>query len=348
MLNEARAIELLANGGFSFPPLTLTEFEVEPVDGTNGQPDWMLGLQWKGRTKRFGVAYKSVPTPKRLEDAVDRAKRYGTGRLRPMIMAPYLDESWLNRLARQEVSGLDFSGNGVVVLPGEWFIYRSGEPNAFPSSQYIKAIYRGRSSFVPRVLLVRRRFDRVSDIKEEIERRGGTISLGTVSKVLTKLEEDLLISREDGVKVLQPSRLLQRLTDEYAPPEVTRRWTGRSEDLERTLESIMTTAEERRIDVAGRGERIYTVFPGAEKVLSVYTEDAEVLESALDLEETRRFADLELLETADETVYFDRRRRDGFVWTSPIQTYLELATGRQREQQTAEQLRDDLLEGAGI
>ena len=60
-----------------------------------------------------------------------------------------------------------------------------------------------------------------------------------------------------------------------------------------------------------------------------------------DLEETSRFANIELLETDENFVYFDAR--DDLV-ASPVQTYLELMQGDKRERETAEQLRKTILQ----
>lgn len=59
--------------------------------------------------------------------------------------------------------------------------------------------------------------------------------------------------------------------------------------------------------------------------------------------EDDRFPNLELLETETQSVYFDARDENGFVWTSPVQTYLELAAGDKRNRDTAEQVRSFLL-----
>jgi hypothetical protein len=56
-----------------------------------------------------------------------------------------------------------------------------------------------------------------------------------------------------------------------------------------------------------------------------------------------RFPNLELIETEDETVYFDAWQKDNFWWASPVQVYLELMSGDKRDQETAEQVRSLLL-----
>lgn len=347
MLNETDARQLVFSGGFRFDPLEVTPVEPEAALSAPGRVDWILDMTWNGRTERFAVEYSSLSTPKRLEAALGQLVRSDEAQLRPMLMAPHLNENWLDRLANQGISGLDLSGNGVVVVPGRWLVYRTGEPNAYPTSQYIKTIYRGRSSFVPRVLMVRPQFDQVTGVRDEIRGRGGQISLSTVSKVLKRLEEELLVSREEGVELLQPAQLLDRLAESFAPPEVSHRISGRVEDPERAMATILSTTNERDVEVVGRGDRVYTLYPGSERTLSVYTTNLERTLEDLEFEETRRFPDLELLESREETVYFDRRERDGFLWTSPVQTYLGLATGGKREREIAGQLRNDLVAGAG-
>lgn len=343
MLTEAEAVQRVTNGRFEFPPLELLTAEPQPGGLPQGRPDLMLEFRWGKQTERFLVEYKSVATPRRLEEALALVRNYAGQEGRAMLMAPYLDEDWLDRLAEEGISGLDFSGNGVVVVPDRWFVYRTGQPNAFPTSQYIQDIYRGRSSLVPRVLLVRPQFIQVTEVHQEIGRRDGQVSLSTVSKVLSRLEEELLVSREDGVKLIQPGQLLDRFVDNYRAPEVSRRIAGRVPDLEAALQTTLETAERNDVSFVGKAEGVYTSFPGAEETMTLFADDLDALLSSLEMEETRRFPNLQLLETDDETVYFDARRRDGFVWTSPVETYLQLATGGKREQEVAEQLREDLL-----
>jgi hypothetical protein len=56
-----------------------------------------------------------------------------------------------------------------------------------------------------------------------------------------------------------------------------------------------------------------------------------------------RFPNLELIETEDETVYFDARHDGNSWWASPVQVYLELMTGDKRDRETAEQVKSLLL-----
>jgi hypothetical protein len=75
-----------------------------------------------------------------------------------------------------------------------------------------------------------------------------------------------------------------------------------------------------------------------EPVQTYYCSNLAKLKTCLaqDLTETNRFANVRFLETKDEVVYFDQRPR---LVASPVQSYLELATGEKREKETAEQVR---------
>lgn len=346
MLKQTEALQKLVRNELRFVPLEVVRVEPDPERIGNARPDWILELRWKDRVERFVVEYQSPATPKRLREAAGQVSTFVSADLRPMIMAPYLDSDDLDWLADQEISGLDFSGNGVVVVPGTWFVYRTGEPNAYPSGRYIKSIYRGRSSLVGRVLILRQEFDTVTAVRDEIKARGGEISLSTVSKVLQSLEEELLAGRDRGVRLLQGGQLLDRLLRNFQPPEIRSRAMLRVEDRDVLLECLSSRVQKATVTLAGRGESTYVTFPGAEETLVVYASDLGALEGCGDQVEKRGFADVELLETDDELAFFDRRRRGEFVWTSPVQTYLELASGGKREREAAEQMRGQLLAGA--
>jgi hypothetical protein len=82
-------------------------------------------------------------------------------------------------------------------------------------------------------------------------------------------------------------------------------------------------------------------------LLSVYCPKVEVLLERMPGSQSDRFPNLELLETEDETIYFDARKEESFWWASPVQVYLELMAGDKRDQETAEQLKTLILNDVG-
>jgi hypothetical protein len=292
---------------------------------------------------------KASFTPAAMLAAIQQARL--TSRpplLWPMVFVPYLSEEQLSQLEREGISGLDLCGNGLIMAPGEMLLYRTGRPNLYPQSGPIKNIFRGASSLVARVFLLRPTYSAVGEIREEIERLGGTVALSTVSKALAGLEEELIVGRQSGeIRLLQPEKLLQRLVENYRPPEITRRFIGKSRvSPEALLLGQAEWADENDLSLRFTGVssvRHYATM-AREETLSVYCSDVAGLLERLgtDVQQQSRFPNLELLQINSDVVYFDRRL---VAWASPLQTYLELATGGKREQETAEDVKALILRG---
>lgn len=354
MSTEPQTIEDALNQ-LTFPPLTVVGIGREPSTLSKSPQEWSRGadlileLEWKGDRQRFVVESKQRSTPSVLEGAIQQMSRYRAAlrQLQPdsklalMIIIPYLSPEALNRLSSEDLSGIDLSGNGIVTIPGKWFIYRTGADNRFPSSTPIKNVFSGASSQVPSVFLVRRAFATVSDVQEEIQRRSGSITLPTVSKVLKTLQDELMIERRDEIiRLIDAGRILDRLSKNYTEPRVRRRLKIKAPEGSQLKFKI--NAEKNGLLIAGNSPSQYVVFPGAE-AMPIYTTSIDKLLQEVEFTETTRFPDFELIETIERKIYFDRRERDGFYWLSPVQVYLELAAGGKRERETASQLRESLI-----
>ena len=146
-----------------------------------------------------------------------------------MLVVPYLSPDNIKLLESSLVSGIDLCGNGILIVPPELLIVRTGNPNRFPQSAPIRNVYRGDSSLVGRVFLVRPVYRAVGDIAAAIRELSGNVSLATVSRVLKTMESDLIVGRERGdIRLLQPEKLLERLADNYRSPKEKRATSARS------------------------------------------------------------------------------------------------------------------------
>ncbi len=342
MLTANEALDRIRVGELVFEPFRMRMSEA-PL-GTEGRaPDWWLSLEWAGSAHRFAVEYKSQATPKALTAAIAQAEAVA-GDDRPMVMAPYLGPDALDRLLERSVSGIDFSGNGVIIVPGEWLVLRTGSENRYPDNKPIRAVYSGTSSLVGRALLLRREFPQLKGIREEITRRGGEISLGTVSKVIRALEEDLVVVREPAIRTVQPDLLLDRLVTGYQPPVVDRVIDLQVPDVPGTLDVLASRADELGLRLVVQSERRYVVAPTSVDRVVIYADSLPRLLEDIDVETDPAFPNISVRQTSDQRVYFDRRRAGAIPYAPPLQVYLELASGGKRERETASQLRDDLLE----
>lgn len=332
--------------GLDLGPLRVEFDEIEPPGGA----DAYLTLVWEEERAPFVAEFKNARDLRTLQYAVGQARRWAEDSERePLIVVPYLNDSWLSFLRSERVSGIDLSGNGWVQVRARWNWFQRGFPNRFPEGRRTRAPYRGRSALVGRVLLSRPRFETISEVREEIQRRDGCLSLGQVSKVLAALEDDLIVRKgDDGVRLIQPDRLLDSLVDSYRPPIVLQEVNLKADLGPGLFASLMSRAEAARARIAGYEPGRYAIAPEAGERLLVYVE-ARGFSSVAGIsqaERSRRFANLSIRATNEPLVFFDTEEESGFKWCSFLETYLQLMQGGKREQETAAQLREEILDKA--
>lgn len=339
---EDEALARLRRGALAFPPVQL-EYEQPPAD----EVDAAVRMTWGKKTVRFAAEFQRQSGEKNVADAAEQARALARRfEFEPLVIFPFLDEPALDRLESAGVSGIDLCGNGVVVVPGRWYLRRTGSPNPFRAEGVIKNVYRGASSVVARLFLARPEFDSVQAALDEITRRGGRVSLGTVSKVSKRLADELVIERTlssfTTLRLLQPDKLLDRLTANYAAPVVTQRVSGKLRGIEPAefRQTLAGWAKRTRNSVALSGASSVAAYAvmarsGPDEY---YCTDMDGLLATLGdrFQPADRFAAVTLAETKNEEVYFDRRED---LTASPVQTFLELAAGDKRDQETADQVR---------
>jgi hypothetical protein len=353
---EREMIVQMRRSEISLPPLSFRFLEDEPVVvGENRRFDALIEASWCKSIAKFVVECKSLSTPKAFQAGLNMLKTSSLPKgCRPLLFLPFLSEQQLQELEREGISGIDLCGNGVVVVPGIFAVFRSGEKNRFTSSAPIKNIYRKNSSMVGRVFLLRSGYETVQDVCAKINRRNllvkrwdkKAISLSTVSKALKTLEEDLIIAREDTIRLLQPDKLLQKLRENYAPPNIKKRVRLKVPEGIGTIEELLRKeSQELGLPLVAAGTSSvgrYAVMQRGD-LLSVYCPRLDMMLERLSGSQSDRFPNLELVETEDETVYFDGRQEGNFCWSSPVQVYLELMAGDKRDQETAEQVKSHIM-----
>ncbi len=355
MISEAEMRKQFADG-YDFPPLQIRlgpgDKDLQKNDGL----DAILEVTADGQTFEFAAEFKSRNSPRIFEEALSRIEKAAQRRkLLPMLVVPYLRESQLKELQQRKLSGIDLSGNGVVTVPGKLLVYRTGAPNQFPDSAPTKYAYRGATSLVARAFLCRAAFQSLADIEKEIEIRGGSVALSTISKAIKRLESDLIVDRtSDGLRLRQPDKLLDHIMQSYSNPKIGKTTTLKIKSVPVTAEGQIPIArlsldrlfqgKERMVlsgvssienyAVMGRQEWPVIYTPNINKLIKIWGSNVE---------ETSRFVDLELRETDDPTVYFDARIKQNLPYASPIQVFLECSAGDKRERETALQVKELIL-----
>ena len=156
-----------------------------------------------------------------------------------------MSEDALKRLFEAEISGIDLSGNGVVVVPDKLFVYRAGAKNKFLSNAPIKNVFRGTSSLIRGVFFAKPEYENVGEVLEEIKKRGGRTTFSTVSKVLKTLEEELIIGKGEKIRLLDAKKLLAALARKLSPTGCAPPSARKSR---RFASRVKTNIEKRRIE----------------------------------------------------------------------------------------------------
>lgn len=353
MLTERDILELLDREPISLKPLNFKRSKVQVAN-----VDAVYDIDWEGKQGyQFIADVKARTSSQALAAAAQRAKSHVFDARRgfPLIIVPYLSPSSLDEAEQLGVSAVDLCGNGVVQVPHQWLVVRSGKPNRFRGSSPLPNAYRGVASLVARAFVVQTRFAKVSDVLRFIEARGSRITLATVSKALTRLEEDLVIARDaSGLRLLQGDKLLQKLKEGYQPPTIRSKLALKTKmneiDLHRELKQASRALQGRLVLSGISSARFQTVI-ALEPITSFYCSmrpEELARAGSIDTTPDRHFANLELLQTDDERVFLDAREVEGRQLASPVQTWLELASGDKRAQEVADVLRDRLLKEMAV
>ena len=318
---------------------------------TKGRPnaDFRVRLRWVDQTYDFAAECKSRSTPKAIDEALLQVRRYSQAAgLPPMIIVPYLDERRLDRLADEGVSGIDLCGNGIAIVPGRLLLRRSGQPNKYPESQPSKYAYRAATSIVPRAFLTQPRFASVSEIQAAIAARGGAVAMSTVSKALARMAEDVLVERADArMTLVQPAALLDKLRENFRPPSVRASIRVKvNGPIAALFKQVNESSGAPRLVLTGTASQDHYAAGMRSDELTAYCGSLKEIRTRAGslFQETERFADLTLIETSDRTPFFDaRRNKAGVTYASPVQAYLELASGDKRDKEMANDIRTVIL-----
>ncbi len=358
---QTQATELLASasrGGLDFSPVQFRPQDLSEQVQSASQPDYIIDVIWQQRSCRFVVEYKTLSTPRIIDNAIIQAEQYAhvTGLL-PMIIVPFLTEERLRQLEEQGVSGIDLCGNGVIVAP-DFAVWRSGQPNLFKNSQPIKNIYRGTSSIFARCFLLQSEFLSITQLRDfalkhlaprvEDTNRMGTLTQSTASKVVQTLDQELIVAKaSQRLRLVNAQALLTRLQLNYRSPEGARligKTTLSSSEIWQRIKGEQGGRPLRAVATGLSSVQRYGVLSGGDK-LALYVSSLDVAAERLEIKPTRVFPNIELIEDKSDLVYFDARQTNEEVWASPIQTWLELASGLPRERGAAQTLEQALLQG---
>lgn len=309
------------------------------------EADIELKIRYANKSVSFLVEVKSRSVPQVVERGIGQIKKLVSlagNNYYPALLVPYLSDSVVDQLKENNVSGIDLNGNYYIVTD-EIVGIRLDRKNKYKykESTPIKNVYAGNSSIVGRFLLKEKRiFNSVNEIYEGIRNSGGEITLSTVSKVLSRLNDDLILQKEyTGIFLLQPQKLLENLKNNYKPPKPVKllrlKLPGSREEAKAVLSEYLNNgwiwSGESSADCYAP-----TTQPGE---LTVFA-NAPYREEILSLADMR-FYNCTLMVLPKDQNYFFFDAKDNYA--SKVQTYLELMQLDKREKEVALDIEQEII-----
>ena len=310
---------------------------VANVDGIVEAGPFMFVVDWKSSGAAATVA-ASIGQVRR------RAAELGANVV-PLMAVPFMGESGRERCADADVAWMDLSGNARIFAPGLRILI-DGQPNQYKRRGRPSSAFAPKSSRIARWLLMH---PAEFLTQREIARATHTDE-GYTSRIVGKLEDDGLISRDDSgaIKPRDPDLLLDawREVYDFSKHRIIRgHVAARAGDA--LLHQLADALAKASIDYAATGLAaawLLDRFAGF-RTVTLYVPEAPAsdLQSALSFREDTRGANVWLVIPNDEGVFHEAATRDGVRCVHPVQAYLDLHAHPERADEAAQKLRAERL-----
>ena len=312
---------------------------------------------------------KPAASPKLLEQLVPWIRRVRSLRKDAAfaLICPVLAPRSQAYCIENGIDFLDLVGNVSINVPGAFTLQRlgmRGEPRATTGNQPPATnVFSGRSSRILRVLLQHLKPWTLTEIASELQAESNrvnrefstkklsfSISLGTISKALSSLEEQLWIRRQNSVVLLpEPRRLLLEWADKYKE-RFRRRLRSSFEtsnplgkipcEINAGLRSLLTTP----YVFTGAAAATDAPFIDLDRIdifLLPNQDDAKLPE--LSQRPAQEAPKLRFIYPYDEGVFLYAKRDSLFPRVSNIQAYLDLYARGGRDLKQADVLLDNAV-----
>ena len=322
------------------------EHESRPLDQGI---DIVAHVEVSGRRHVLVCEVKSSGQPRHVRMALLQLRDYVAHHAQnpsPVLIAPYLSRDAQALCREQDVSYLDLEGNSRLIF-GSVFIERQVASKPVVERRELRSLFKPRAAQVLRVMLRDpHRAWRVTELAKT-----AAVSLGHVSNVRSGLlDREWAHVSDDGLFLSEPDALLDAWRAVYSPP------AGKQSTLYTTLHGRAFEEVARRVLHAddGTGLAAFASFSAAQWLAPYgrtgtqyfYADDAGLarLRAALKLSSISKGENVLVTVLKDSGLFRDTvEPAPGAICTSPVQTYLDLATAGERGREAAEHLRHERL-----
>ncbi len=357
-LKENEIIEQLKNDIDKYAPLTIKNIERTNLLTQDIGADAIVDFCVKdGPCFKALVEVKTVATPRIISNTVLQLREYlrriDDKTIVPVVVVPYMGKEQAKLLEREFISWIDLSGNMFIRAINGIYIERTGRKNQFPDTSSIKKIFEGTSSLVSRALLLKKEpFRSLYQVVNFINERDGNITLSTVSKVLSSLEEGLLITKTAaGISVANREKLLDSILEGYIS------YTKRNKNVTYTFAIpgrsfiFNNLFCEQKVDYAMCGfsaaqlKNLATTNRTTVFIKSINEAKKAFERNNVNIKPDTEFGQLDLIETRNPCVWFNLWGKPDYSVVDDIELYLEMMVDTPRGPKIAEILKEHILGG---
>jgi hypothetical protein len=317
-----------------------------PKDPSEATVDWLARLQLPGHDLWLLAEVKSLGEPRFARDAVNQILRdqTGFGDAYGVFVAPWVSPRAAEICRQAGIGYLDLAGNCRLAFHMV-HIEKTGNPNPFCNKRGLRSLYSPKAARVLRVLLHSpRRSWRLQALADEAQ-----VSLGQVHKVKTLLaDQEWLRSDREGIVLSKPADLLAEWAQNYSHRRNVLVQCYTPESPGQAENSLAATCAHLGLRYALAGFSAaarLAPFVRYQRAYAYVQEDRlQELFLSLRLKEVPSGANLVLMLPYDEGVWYGMREIDGANVASAIQTYLDLRSMKERGEEAADFLLQQVIE----
>lgn len=301
--------------------------------------------------QRYAIAVevKSSGQPRFVRSAIYQLRNYTVhmdptrlgpdiSQIVPLLVTPYLSPESRQICLDQGVNYLDLMGNFRLSF-GTVFMERTVAEKPKSEKKSLRSIFSPKASAILRIMMrdVKRQW-RVADLANQ-----ANASLGHVSNVRKALmEREWASERDDGIVLTDPMALLKVWREAYQRPAgervsgYTRLHGAELDDRLREVLSAQPNGPNVICSLHTAGKWIAPFSRDATNTFYADERGAKLLEEMIDLSVAPKGANVFIKVLKDESYFDDAvEPAPGIYCTSPIQTYLDLWAGNDRDREAA-------------
>lgn len=335
------------------PLLRINSVDIEKRIGPRDSiMDGFIELVHADKTYALVIEAKGRGQPRYVRDAIFQVQSYVSAvandlfqasyeKVVPILVVPYLSPDSRQMCIDHGINYLDLYGNARLAF-GSVFIERTVADKPKSETRALRSIFSPKAAAILRIILQNPSETwRVTELAER-----GQVSLGHVSNVRKALlDREWIEEHDDGVVLTNPKKILKTWRKNYRRPS-GHRLTGYTQfhgaKLEDRLRDALGINDDRSRAICSLHSAAKWISPFARDGMNSFYADeggTKQLEHVLHLSPTSKGANVSINIIKDDSIFVDAIEPvRGIFCTSPIQTYLDLWNGNDRDQEAAEYL----------